>query len=132
MPGGTARARPQPGRPKAIEYRRQRPALDNPHLRMMLDLYHAQIGEGTLIELIRRAGPAGEIQVADVPGREGQDEQPDQQSAWLAPGSHGPAGRHRVSRSPRRACGREAVGDPSILSSRLLGNTSMIGEDRGC
>jgi hydroxypyruvate isomerase len=37
---------------------------------MMLDLYHAQIGEGNLIELLRRAGPLiGEIQVADVPGR---------------------------------------------------------------
>ena len=37
---------------------------------MKLDLYHAQIGEGNLIELLRRAGPLiGEIQVADVPGR---------------------------------------------------------------
>ena len=37
---------------------------------MMLDLYHAQIGEGNLIELLRRAAPfLGEIQVADVPGR---------------------------------------------------------------
>jgi hydroxypyruvate isomerase len=37
---------------------------------MMLDLYHAQIGEGNLIALVRRAGAAiGEIQVADVPGR---------------------------------------------------------------
>lgn len=37
---------------------------------MMLDLYHAQIGEGNLVELVRRAGSAiGEIQVADVPGR---------------------------------------------------------------
>jgi hydroxypyruvate isomerase len=37
---------------------------------MMLDLYHAQIGEGNLIELVRRCGPAiGEVQVADVPGR---------------------------------------------------------------
>lgn len=45
-------------------------AVDSPHLRMNLDLYHAQIGEGNLIELIQRAGPAiGEIQVADVPGR---------------------------------------------------------------
>jgi hydroxypyruvate isomerase len=45
-------------------------AVDNPHLKMMLDLYHAQIGEGNLIELVRRCGPAiGEIQVADVPGR---------------------------------------------------------------
>jgi Hydroxypyruvate isomerase len=38
---------------------------------MNLDLYHAQIGEGNLIELIRRCGTAiGEIQVADVPGRQ--------------------------------------------------------------
>ena len=38
--------------------------------KLMLDLYHAQIGEGNLIELLRRRGPAiGEIQVADVPGR---------------------------------------------------------------
>ncbi len=45
-------------------------AVDSPHLKMMLDLYHAQIGEGNLIELCRRAGSAiGEIQVADVPGR---------------------------------------------------------------
>jgi hydroxypyruvate isomerase len=45
-------------------------AVDRPGMRMMLDLYHAQIGEGNLIELIQRAGPAiGEIQVADVPGR---------------------------------------------------------------
>ena len=37
---------------------------------MMLDLYHAQIGEGNLIDLLRRALPhIGEIQVADVPGR---------------------------------------------------------------
>lgn len=45
-------------------------AVGHPHMRMMLDLYHAQIGEGNLIELTRRAGPLiGEIQVADVPGR---------------------------------------------------------------
>jgi len=45
-------------------------AVDSPHLRMMLDLYHAQIGEGNLIELVRRCGDAiGEVQVADVPGR---------------------------------------------------------------
>ena len=36
----------------------------------MLDLYHAQIGEGNLIELCRTGLPyVGEIQVADVPGR---------------------------------------------------------------
>ncbi len=45
-------------------------AVGSPHLRMNLDLYHAQIGEGNLIELVRRALPwVGEIQVADVPGR---------------------------------------------------------------
>lgn len=45
-------------------------AIDRPELRLMLDLYHAQIGEGNLIELLRRALPyIGEIQVADVPGR---------------------------------------------------------------
>ncbi len=45
-------------------------AVDSPHLRMNLDLYHAQIGEGNLIETVRRCLPwVGEIQVADVPGR---------------------------------------------------------------
>lgn len=45
-------------------------AVDHPHLRIMLDVYHAQIGEGNLIELLRRAGDLiGEVQVADVPGR---------------------------------------------------------------
>lgn len=45
-------------------------AVDSPHLKLNLDLYHAQIGEGNLVELIRRAAPhLGEVQVADVPGR---------------------------------------------------------------
>lgn len=45
-------------------------AVNRPGLRLNLDLYHAQIGEGNLIELCRRALPMiGEIQVADVPGR---------------------------------------------------------------
>jgi hydroxypyruvate isomerase len=45
-------------------------AVGSPHLRVNLDLYHAQIGEGNLIDLIGRALPfVGEIQVADVPGR---------------------------------------------------------------
>ena len=44
--------------------------IDHPNLRLNLDLYHAQIGEGNLIELVRAArGWIGEIQVADVPGR---------------------------------------------------------------
>ena len=45
-------------------------AVGSPHLRMNLDLYHAQIGEGNLVELVRAAGDLiGEVQVADVPGR---------------------------------------------------------------
>ncbi|WP_199189764.1 TIM barrel protein [Mycobacterium sp. ENV421] len=44
--------------------------VDHPNVKMMLDLYHAQIGEGNLVELVRRCGSViGEIQVADVPGR---------------------------------------------------------------
>jgi hydroxypyruvate isomerase len=45
-------------------------AVNHPRLKLNLDLYHAQIGEGNLIELCRECLPwIGEIQVADVPGR---------------------------------------------------------------
>lgn len=45
-------------------------SVDHPRLRLNLDLYHAQIGEGNLIELCRACLPwIGEVQVADVPGR---------------------------------------------------------------
>lgn len=45
-------------------------AVGSPHLKLMLDIYHAQIGEGNLIALIEKAFPfIGEVQVADVPGR---------------------------------------------------------------
>ena len=45
-------------------------AVDHPRLRLNLDLYHAQIGEGNLIDLCCACLPwIGEIQVADVPGR---------------------------------------------------------------
>lgn len=45
-------------------------SVNHPHLRLNLDLYHAQIGEGNLIELCRQSLPwIGEIQVADVPRR---------------------------------------------------------------
>lgn len=45
-------------------------AVGSRHLRMNLDLYHPQIDEGNLIQLVERALPlVGEIQVADVPGR---------------------------------------------------------------
>ncbi len=45
-------------------------SVNHPRLRLNLDLYHAQIGEGNLIETCRAALPfIGEVQVADVPGR---------------------------------------------------------------
>ena len=45
-------------------------SVDHPSLRLMLDLYHSQIGEGDLISLLRKTQPLiGEIQIADVPGR---------------------------------------------------------------
>jgi hydroxypyruvate isomerase len=45
-------------------------SVDRPELRLNLDLYHVQIGEGNLIEWGRKCQPwIGEIQVADVPGR---------------------------------------------------------------
>lgn len=45
-------------------------AAGHPNAKLMLDLYHAQLGEGNLVELVRSALPyIGEIQVADVPGR---------------------------------------------------------------
>ena len=45
-------------------------AVGHPNVRLMLDLYHAQMGEGNLIGLVRAAMPfIGEVQVADVPGR---------------------------------------------------------------
>lgn len=45
-------------------------SVNHPRLQLNLDLYHAQIGEGNLIELCRKCLPwIGEVQVADVPGR---------------------------------------------------------------
>lgn len=45
-------------------------SVDRPQLRLNLDLYHVQIGEGNLISWCKRCLPwIGEIQVADVPGR---------------------------------------------------------------
>jgi len=61
-----------PGTPFALasETRTLVAAVDSPYLRMNLDLYHAQIGEGNLVELVKQCQPwIGEIQVADVPGR---------------------------------------------------------------
>jgi hydroxypyruvate isomerase len=61
-----------PGTPFALaaDTRALVASVGNAHLRMNLDLYHAQIGEGNLIELVRASAPyLGEVQVADVPGR---------------------------------------------------------------
>ena len=45
-------------------------SIDHPRLKLNLDLYHVQIGEGNLINMCKRCLPwIGEIQVADVPGR---------------------------------------------------------------
>ncbi|MEN3150593.1 TIM barrel protein [Neorhizobium sp. IRAMC:178] len=45
-------------------------SVNHPRVRLNLDLYHVQIGEGNLIETCRACLPwIGEVQVADVPGR---------------------------------------------------------------
>lgn len=45
-------------------------SVNYPRLRLNLDLYHVQIGEGNLIETCKSCLPwIGEVQVADVPGR---------------------------------------------------------------
>jgi hydroxypyruvate isomerase len=45
-------------------------SIDRPQLRLNLDLYHVQIGEGNLISWCKKCQPwIGEIQVADAPGR---------------------------------------------------------------
>jgi hydroxypyruvate isomerase len=45
-------------------------SIDRPELRLNLDLYHVQIGEGNLIEWCGKCQPwIGEVQIADVPGR---------------------------------------------------------------
>lgn len=61
-----------PGTPfaRAADTRILVEAVGSPYLRMNLDLYHAQIDEGNLIQLVERCLPfVGEIQIADVPGR---------------------------------------------------------------
>jgi hydroxypyruvate isomerase len=45
-------------------------AIDRPQLRINLDLYHTQIGEGDLVRWCEKCLPwIGEVQVADNPGR---------------------------------------------------------------
>jgi hydroxypyruvate isomerase len=44
--------------------------VDSPRIRLLLDIYHAQIEEGNVTELVRQAaGRLGYVHVADVPGR---------------------------------------------------------------
>ena len=44
--------------------------VDSPRIRLLLDVYHAQVEEGNVIELIREAADfLGYVHVADVPGR---------------------------------------------------------------
>ena len=83
-------------------------AVGHPRVRLMLDLYHAQIGEGNLIELCRRCLPwIGEIQVADVPGRcepgTGEVNWPGVAKALKAMGYAGPVGMEAF-----------AAGDPEV------------------
>ena len=70
-------------------------SIDHPRLKLNLDLYHAQIDEGNLIELCRKCLPwMGEIQVADVPGRmepgTGEVNWPNLARALVAMGYDGP------------------------------------------
>ena len=70
-------------------------AVNRPGLRLNLDLYHVQIGEGNLIEWCRKCQPyIGEIQVADVPGRKepgtGEINYPGIAKALKAMGYRGP------------------------------------------
>jgi hydroxypyruvate isomerase len=44
--------------------------VDSPRIRLLLDVYHAQIEEGNLVDLIADVAPLiGYVHVADVPGR---------------------------------------------------------------
>lgn len=72
-------------------------SVDHPRLRLNLDLYHVQIGEGNLIETCRACLPwIGEVQVADVPGRcepgTGEINYPGIARALAAMGYSGPVG----------------------------------------
>ena len=72
-------------------------SINHPRLVLNLDLHHAQIGEGNLIDLCRRCLPwIGEVQVSDVPGRcepgTGEVNWPAIARALKAMGYRGPVG----------------------------------------
>lgn len=98
-------------------------AVDHPHLKLNLDLYHAQIGEGNLIELTVGALPwVGEIQVADVPGRcepgTGEINYPAIARAIARAGYTGPIGLEAF-----------ASGDPHLALDRFVTAFSELGEE---
>ena len=72
-------------------------AVNRPQLRINLDLYHTQIGEGDLIRWCEACLPwIGEVQVADNPGRcepgTGEINYPGVARALKAMGYSGPVG----------------------------------------
>ncbi|WP_240768840.1 TIM barrel protein [Paracoccus liaowanqingii] len=78
-------------------------SVDRPQLRINLDLYHTQIGEGDLIRWCERCLPwIGEVQVADNPGRcepgTGEISYPAIASALAGMGYRGPVGMEAYAR----------------------------------
>lgn len=72
-------------------------AVDHPNLRLLFDVYHAQVEEGNLIATIEaHANRLGLVQVADVPGRHepgtGEIDYPRVARALAAAGYDGPIG----------------------------------------
>lgn len=72
-------------------------AVGSPNLRLLLDIYHAQVQEGNVIELIQRyADRIALVQVADVPGRHepgtGELDYPRVATALREAGYRGPIG----------------------------------------
>ncbi|MEO0542729.1 MAG: TIM barrel protein [Pseudomonadota bacterium] len=79
-------------------------AIDRPQLKINLDLYHTQIGEGDLIRWCEKCLPwIGEIQVADNPGRcepgTGEINYPSIASALVDMDYHGPVGMEAFAKS---------------------------------
>jgi len=83
-------------------------AVNRPQLRINLDLYHTQIGEGDLIRWCEACLPwLGEIQVADNPGRcepgTGEINYTGVAKALSAMGYHGPVGMEAFARGDEDA-----------------------------
>ncbi|NVO25728.1 TIM barrel protein [Donghicola mangrovi] len=83
-------------------------AVNRPQLRINLDLYHTQIGEGDLIRWCEACHPwIGEVQVADNPGRcqpgTGEINYVGIANALAAMGYHGPVGLEAFARGEEEA-----------------------------